>query len=331
MSISPTHRATICAPPTPAHTPQLKAAPSPTTVAPPAPTSSEANTSATVQNYDAADFNPVQSSIDTTRTTNFYVNGVRTPEDKAEEARQFVAQNLGEDVQLLYNPTEGLLKDGFEAWKNLSGFDTEIASQVEKQFQAVLDREEKVKVFAHSQGSAITSDALRNIADQYAAQGKSPEEVKALMSQVEVIGFGGFADYESFPDGVKVTLQRNKEDHIPQLASASLAVGNAFEAVQDSPKDSKKWWGLGKAIVGGVGTLGKTVLKNGVQAVGSAIENRGELKKAFSAENVNRQQIDAYFAKVSTTVESDHLAIICNPQGQVVAGYIDDYFKTATV
>ncbi len=228
-------------------------------------------------------------------------------------------------------PPKGLLRDGVEAWKNLSGFETKISSQVEDRFQNVLDRGEKLKVFSHSQGSAITSDALRNIADKYTAQGKTPEEVKTLMAQVEVVGFGGFADYESFPEGVQVTLQRNKEDHIPQLASASLAVGNAFEALQENPKAGKKWLGLGKAIVGGVGTLGKTVLKNGAQAVGSAIENRGELKKAFGAENVNRKQIDAYFAKVCNTVESDHLAVICDQQGRVVDGYIDKYFKAAVV
>ncbi len=80
------------------------------TVSPPSaiqeasPTATE---TATVQSYGAADFNPVQAPINTTATTNFYVNGVRTPENKAEEARQVVAQNLGEDVELLYNPTEG--------------------------------------------------------------------------------------------------------------------------------------------------------------------------------------------------------------------------------
>ena len=279
------------------------------------------------QNYQQADFNPVQDTLPSQNTTTFYVNGIRTPEHKAEEARDVISDNLGMPVELLYNPTEGLLQDGFEAWKNLSGLDTQISQQVQNRFQAVLDKGENLQIFAHSQGSAITSDALRNIAAAYKASGKSEAEVEAIMGRVNVVGFGGFADHESFPEGVNVSLQRNKEDHIPQLATASLAVGNAFEAAAASPRSGKKWLDFGKAVVGGIGTVGKTVVKNGAQAVGSAFENRSEFKKAFQSEQINMKQLEAYFAKICATVESDHTVVVCDQRGKAVDGYLKNYFE----
>ncbi len=302
-------------------------------------------TEATTGNYGKADFDPVAGNVQSTPTKNFYVNGIRTPEDRADQARDLVAEKLGQDVELLYNPTEGLLKDGVEAWRNLSGFDTEISQQVEAKFKAALDKGEKVRIFAHSQGSAITADALRGLEETYAKEGKSPEEIQQLMSQVEVVGFGGFADYKSFPEGVNVKLARNKNDHVPQLATASLAIGDSFREVQETPKDAKKWWQLGKASLKGAGTLVKAVGKNVAQAVDSAVDNRKELTKAFkdgrfmeelkegdvleafSSENVNRKQIEAYFSKVCATVQSDHLAVICDEKGKVIDGYITDYFE----
>lgn len=281
------------------------------------------------QAYGKAEFDPVSTNVQATPTKNFYVNGIRTPQSRADQARDLIADNLGQEVELLYNPSESLLQDGIEAWKNLSGFETEISRQVEEKFKNALDTAEqgqKIRVFAHSQGSAITADALRNLEKTYLRSGKSATEVEQIMSQIEVVGFGGFADYQSFPNGVNVTLSRNKDDHVPQLATASLAIGDAFREVQKTPKDTQKWWQLGKASLGGAGTLVKAVGKNVVQAIDSAIDNRDDLGRVFQSNTVNTRELEAYFAKVCATVESDHLAVICNEKGQVVDGYIRDYF-----
>ncbi len=324
MNISSTSPVSLSRPTSPASAPPASVKPAKPAAASSAPQKSDQTAA---KNYQQADFNPVQGALPSSRTTTFYVNGIRTPENKAEEARDVISDNLGTPVELLYNPTEGLLQDGVEAWKNLSGLNTNISQQVQTRFQAVLDKGENLQIFAHSQGSAITSDALRNIAANYKAAGKSEAEVEAIMGRINVVGFGGFADYESFPEGVEVSLQRNKGDHIPQLATASLAVGNAFEAAVASPKDGKKWMNFGKAVVGGIGTVGKTVVKNGAQAVGSAFENRSEFKKAFQSEQINMKQLEAYFAKICATVESDHTVVVCDQRGKAIDGYIKNYFE----
>lgn len=299
----------------------------------PAPTR---NTASTVNCSAAAcapgaDFDPVSRCV-TTRDgnhppRNFYINGIRTPQQAADASRDLIADNLNQPVELLYNPTEGLIQDGIEAWRNLSGFETRISRQVEQRFRQAIDAGENIRVFAHSQGAAITSDALRNLAESYRSQGKSAAEVERLMSRVEVVGFGGFADESVFPKGVKVELERNRNDHVPQLARSCLAVGNSFNEVCAEPRSANNWARFGQSLVSGVSTVGRTLAHNAGQALEEGFRNRDQLFRAIGdGNNVNQRDLDAYFASVCRAVESDHMTVICDQQGRASSGYIAQYF-----
>ncbi|HEY9841161.1 MAG TPA: hypothetical protein V6D23_11945, partial [Candidatus Obscuribacterales bacterium] len=108
----------------------------------------------------------------------FYLNGIRTPEASARKTSEQLESRLGQKVELLYNPTEGLIGDACETLANLSGLDTRVSGLAQERFRHSLDQGEKIRIFAHSQGAAIAADALRKLAKAYQAEGLSPAELK---------------------------------------------------------------------------------------------------------------------------------------------------------
>jgi hypothetical protein len=274
----------------------------------------------------------------------FFINGIRTPEKSAQQTRDLIEKKLGgTPVELLYNPTHGIIADGAESLMNITGMNTKIAKGVQARLRQTLDSGEKVRVFAHSQGAAITGAALHDLAKAYKAEGKSDAQVAAIMARVEVISFGGFADQDSFPKGVKFNLNREKEDSIPQLATSCLAIGKDYREVCAEPKKVQNWLDLGGSILSGLETTGKAIASNTGQAVVSAYRNRDSLWDAFGKGKVfdsvfkgdlkaagkefNSRELDAYCAQIGQDVCADHLTVILDPQGKASAGYVVKYFE----
>lgn len=272
---------------------------------------------------------------------NFFINGIRTSEASARSNTRLIAENLGQQVDLLYNPTHGLIADAAESLENITGVDTAISRQVQGRLRATLDSGEKVRIFAHSQGAAITGDALHKLAAQYRAEGKSQAQVAALMNRVEVISFGGFADRESYPAGVRVKQYRDPGDHIPQLGTACQSVGKSYQQVCAEPKKVGNWLSLAGSVGNGLLTVGKTIVNNAAEGVQSAYQHRDQLDRALgngkffkeiekgdlqaAGACVNQSELNAYCAQIGTDVTAEHLTVVERNHQQ--AGYLVDYFR----
>lgn len=273
----------------------------------------------------------------------FFINGIRTPEKNARETQALISERLGgTPVELVYNPTHGLVADAAESLMNITGIDTKIAKDMQGRLRKALDAGENVRIFAHSQGAAITGDALHDLAAAYKKAGKSEAEIARIMARVEVISFGGFADQDSYPAGVKFNLNREKDDAIPQLATACLAIGKDYREVCAEPKKVKNWLDLGGSVLSGLETTGRTAAHNAGQAVVSAYRNRDQLWDAFgkgkffdhlfkgeldtACGQFNAKSLDAYCAQIGKDVTADHLTVIMDQRGQASAGYVVKYF-----
>jgi hypothetical protein len=273
----------------------------------------------------------------------FFINGIRTPERSAKETQALISERLGgTPVELVYNPTHGLVADAAESLMNITGVDTQIAKDMQGRLRKALDAGETVRVFAHSQGAAITGDALHDIAAAYKKAGKSDADVAKIMARVEVISFGGFADKDSFPEGVKFNLNREKDDSIPQLATSCLAIGKNYREVCAEPKKVKNWLDLGGSVLSGLETTGRNAAHNAGQAVVSAYRNSDKLWDAFgkgkffdnlfkgdvdtACSQFNAKSLDAYCAQIGKDVTSDHVTVLVDAKGKASAGYVVKYF-----
>lgn len=282
-------------------------------------------------------------AVETNPPKTFFINGIRTPESSAKETQAMISERLGgTPVELVYNPTHGLIADAAESLMNITGVDTKISKDLQGRLRKTLDAGEKVRVFAHSQGAAITGDALHDIAAAYKKAGKSEADIAKIMSRVEVISFGGFADKDSYPDGVKFKLNREEDDSIPQLATSCLAVGKDYRQVCAEPKKVQNWLQLGGSILSGIETTGRVAAYNAGQAVVSAYRNRDQLWDAFgkgkffddlfkgdvnkASGQFNSKSLEAYYAQIGKDVTADHVTVLLDSRGIASSGYVVKYF-----
>lgn len=257
-----------------------------------------------------------ENFIDQPASRSFYLNGIRTPEDSARETRDALEGKTDEQIELLYNPTEGLIADVGEAVCNLSGIDTAVATRAQARFQAALDKGEKVKIYAHSQGAAIAADALRNIEAAYEKKGMLKADIRAKMSQIEVVGFGGFAQKQSFPKGVQVELHRKTNDYIPKFADALCEVGDAIVSEKQD-------------LLGAVGKFGQTIGGFVAFNSGQALKFLSDKPAQVSAcpKKSALDDLGAICTTMGKAMESDHDMLVKSDyiRQEFNPGYLDQF------
>jgi hypothetical protein len=147
----------------------------------------------------------------------FYVNGINTTKSDSDKTKAILEKILDKPVKQIYNPTEGMLKDGVEAVHELL---TNSASNAidHKTANVLYDSIKKgngLKIVAHSQGAAITANALNECKNKLLDEGLNKKEVSKLMSNCEVVTLGGFTSVEDFPKEVKVLQMNEKKRSCP--------------------------------------------------------------------------------------------------------------------
>lgn len=249
---------------------------------------------------------------------NFYVNGIMTPEDKAQRTVRELERVTGEPIELLYNETEGLLQDGIEALKNMAGVKTDEAERTAQAVSEALKGGEPVRLIAHSQGAAIVGDALERVAESLKQEGKSEAEIKDMMSKVEVIAMGGFATENAFPEGVKVNLINREKDFIPKFAER-------FRDLDAARKSEDK--DMGRALWDATKTFGSFIGTNVSQAVQHTF---GKVSQAAENDFYGMSFAEGVahcMGSVCVAVESDHLVVIDDEytREKVGQGYLADF------
>ncbi|PIQ23959.1 hypothetical protein COW36_05420 [bacterium (Candidatus Blackallbacteria) CG17_big_fil_post_rev_8_21_14_2_50_48_46] len=251
------------------------------------------------------------------QTQAFYLNGIRTPEKSAEEARKALEGKTGLDIQMLYNPTDGLLADTAESLMNMSGMDTKVSRRAEKAFAQALEKGDKVQIFAHSQGAAIAADALRKLEKDWQAKGVSEPEIRERLSRVQITGFGGFATEDHFPRDVKVELFRHPNDYIPKFALAVSDLGKSTQTQAQDFMPSLKRFG---------DTLGSFVAFNTNQALNFIASRPETLSKCTGG---SLDDLGTACATIGQVIESDHDMIVKNDfaRSHYSSGYVEMFAK----
>ena len=213
----------------------------------------------------------ISSMAKTDNTDHFYINGIRTSRASAQKDTDAMTMSLREayvvdlrkvgksvldpldfregivqqsiqhvDFELLYNPTDvevkgevsGTLRDVGEAIRNLSGEETHIAEDTAERFYATLSRGRNLFVAAHSQGGAITADALRRVEARLLKEHSRAEVSRIFEDRVIVRTMGGFAPETSFPVGITLDAFKNEKDYVPKLGSALYEVKRSQSPLQ---------------------------------------------------------------------------------------------------
>jgi hypothetical protein len=166
---------------------------------------------------DASPTGSVHVSNRNENRSNYYVNGMNQSTRRVVEDVQALTAVTGDSVRAILNDSSGSF---FQEVKSaVLGFLSSILGQyaepeaVESMMNVIIDdvREGKqVRVFAFSQGSIITSNALELLHDQL-----SEEEWKKLTENVEVITAG--AGTNLFPDGIRAVGIVHEGDFVPHL------------------------------------------------------------------------------------------------------------------
>lgn len=167
----------------------------------------------------------------------FYVNGMVTDEKTAKNTGKELEEILGNKVNVIHNPTNGGLSDFVESLGErhnivipgitkgmIKGttFD-DITLKTANKFLDQINKGKELKIVCHSQGGAITSNALEYAKQKLLSDGKSEKEIKNIFSKIEVITLGAASSPDKFPEGVKIVQVSHPKDPVPKVAGGDLS------------------------------------------------------------------------------------------------------------
>ncbi|MFN4150486.1 MAG: hypothetical protein ACK4IX_06055, partial [Candidatus Sericytochromatia bacterium] len=182
----------------------------------------------------------------------FYVNGILTGEDDATKTAIKLQMMTGQKFKPLYNPSNLGIKGGIEditetSYQRFSPQRLDaITLKTAMAFLDSLSNGKGVKIVCHSQGAAITSNALE-FCKKYLTESLGKEKANELMNKIEVVSFGGAADIAKFPKEVKVFRIANNNDPIPNVVGAKPFI-NSNESKTQTLKESLRTTNLSGAM-----------------------------------------------------------------------------------
>lgn len=152
----------------------------------------------------------------------YYVNGIMTKASDAQNTANKLCEVTGQTFKPIHNPTKGVAKDVLETAAerfNDTKFDMVTVNTAAK-FVETLSQGRELKIVCHSQGSAITSDAL-SLSRKMLCEKLGEKKASEMMSKVEVIAFGGAADKGKYPKDIKLVNVVNPADPVPKIVATS--------------------------------------------------------------------------------------------------------------
>lgn len=182
------------------------------------------------------------------KTNHVGVNGIMNKKDYAGETFSKMSKVQGNEIKLVYNESHKIVADSIESVggmldstiiksvaKIANKLDSESKNHItlssiakgdfrkvaealqEKGPEVILADEiyhkvkngESYEINAHSQGAAITADALNIVRDRLYENTKNLKETEMKMSNITVLTIGGFATRKDFPNEVKIKMMAN--------------------------------------------------------------------------------------------------------------------------
>jgi len=117
----------------------------------------------------------------------FFINGLGSSRELSQLNGSALAELFGRKINLLFNASEGLLKDVSECLTGRLGENSQqVASSLCKLLESELRKRDKVVLIAHSQGGMISLTAAAKLVERI----KQKPSGKALLSKLEIYTFG---------------------------------------------------------------------------------------------------------------------------------------------
>ncbi|MEP6923890.1 MAG: hypothetical protein ABI954_05475 [Pyrinomonadaceae bacterium] len=149
--------------------------------------------------------------------TLIYINGISTTRMRQADSLQAIADTTGSRTIGLHNATQGGLLDIAQSFGDkLDVGNNPAVNTLTETVYNELRAGREVHLFAHSQGTIITSRALQDVSNRLRLEDSlSKQDTENLLARVKVETFGGAA--QRYPDGPKYVHYINRKDLVPQL------------------------------------------------------------------------------------------------------------------
>ncbi len=209
------------------------------------------------------------------------VNGIMNKQDYAESTFDKMSSIQGKNIELVYNESHGIVADSLEAVAGMldssiikavakvaNNLDSESKNPIkllsiakgdlrpiayallEKGPEVILADKiynkvkngESYELNAHSQGAAISADALQIVRDRLYEDTKNLKETEMKMSNISVLTIGGFATRKDFPNEVKLKTMANNiysEKGVDPVSVIADQDAEMFPSVGDIKFESK--------------------------------------------------------------------------------------------
>jgi pimeloyl-ACP methyl ester carboxylesterase len=146
----------------------------------------------------------------------FFVNGLSASKELLQLNGEALADLFNRKINLLFNASEGLVKDIAECYSGeLGDGSLQSASALCKLLEAELRNRQKVVLIAHSQGGAIAMYAAKKLHDRL----KKVEGGSEMLSKLEVYTFGYASIEKSLKGSIHIESFVNEFDLMSKLAS----------------------------------------------------------------------------------------------------------------
>lgn len=197
---------------------------------------------------------PTNENCDGEKPRIYFINGIEnSPQDNCKTSRELAKVTCSEVVGI-YNRTEGLVRDGVEAIRNIFGshpFGGNKPTNTTTQLilEAILQNPPKeITLYAHSQGGLILRESLNEVKNRLRRKPMGEKAINDLMQKINIKSFGTAEDY--WPDGPNYEQYSNPNDKVPFLIAQADKIKNKMMAsrpsdyshtIEKTPIVAKSW------------------------------------------------------------------------------------------
>ena len=153
----------------------------------------------------------------------WFINGIDTKADNQYETMQLIADRTHQEVIGIRNATEGPISDIGQAAEDLFMPGNNLATKTLRDaVLSELDSDNEVHLFAHSQGTIIVNNALKDIIGKLKARGLGFCEILDKLNLIKIENYG--SPVKQFVDGPSYIHYCNKLDPFCNLALGAAAL-----------------------------------------------------------------------------------------------------------
>jgi len=144
----------------------------------------------------------------------FFVNGMSASKELLQLNGEALADLFNRKINLLFNASEGLVKDLSESYSGRLGDGSlQSASALCKLLESELRKRDKVVLIAHSQGGAIVFHAVKKLLERLAKN----EQASDMLSKLELYTFAYIMPDVSLPENMHAECFVNHFDLISKI------------------------------------------------------------------------------------------------------------------